>query len=232
MNIMKKCAALVSAALVALQLGAFESKRPPEADRLFRSESVEAKIAEGPDENGVDLSHFLKNWEDVIQEEADAGAVIIADSLEDMARKLGYEPEKFLADVEAYNKALLEPRKPMMPMMFMGDGDGPDPEEMMAMMAKRMGPPATPVGDGKIYAIKLIMFHENSMGGMVIDKNANVLKDGKPIPGLFASGDTTRGVMVPGDVGVQYIESVFTALTYAFNSGYLSCVEAAKYALS
>lgn len=70
------------------------------------------------------------------------------------------------------------------------------------------------------------------MGGMVIDKNANVLKEGTPIPGLYAAGDTTRGVMVPGDIGVQYIEGVFTALTYAFNSGYISGEEAARYVLS
>jgi len=43
---MKKRTFLVSATLVAFQLCAFESKRPPEADRLFRSESVEAKIVE------------------------------------------------------------------------------------------------------------------------------------------------------------------------------------------
>ena len=43
---MKKRTFLVSAALVAFQLAAFESKRPPEADRLFRSESVESKIVE------------------------------------------------------------------------------------------------------------------------------------------------------------------------------------------
>ena len=42
----KKRTFLVSATLVAFQLCAFESKRPPEADRLFRSESVEAKIVE------------------------------------------------------------------------------------------------------------------------------------------------------------------------------------------
>ena len=70
------------------------------------------------------------------------------------------------------------------------------------------------------------------MGGMVIDQNANVLKGGKPIPSLYAAGDTTRGVMVPGDIGVQYIEGVFTALTYAFNSGYVSGEEAARYVLS
>lgn len=36
--------------------------------------------------------------------------------------------------------------------------------------------------------------------------------------------------MIPGDIGVEYIEGVFTALTYAFNSGFIAGTEAAKYA--
>lgn len=71
------------------------------------------------------------------------------------------------------------------------------------------------------YAIKLKMFHENAVGGMTIDDHASVLKNGQPIPGLYAAGDTTRGIMIPGDVGVGYIEGVFTALTQAFNEATL-----------
>lgn len=188
--------------------------------------NIEAKIKQGRDENGVDISWFLKDWRKVLQEEAEAGAVVIADTLTELGSKLDYDPVKFAADIDEYNQSLLEPKKPMMPPMDLGgDGEG----EGMPMMMK--GPPAQPIGKGPFYAIKMTMFHENSMGGMVIDKNANVLKGGKPISGLYAAGDTTRGVMVPGDIGVQYIEGVFTALTYAFNSGYISGEEAAKHAL-
>ena len=74
------------------------------------------------------------------------------------------------------------------------------------------------------------MFHENSIGGMTIDKNASVLKRGKPIPGLYATGDTTRGIMVSGDIGVDYLEGVFTSLTMAYNEGYIAGTEAAGYA--
>ena len=189
--------------------------------------NIEAKIKQGRDENGVDISWFLKDWRKVLQEEVEAGAVVIADTLTELGAKLDYDPVKFAADIDEYNQSLLEPKKPMMPPMDLGgDGEG----EGMPMMM--MGPPAQPIAKGPFYAIKMTMFHENSMGGMVIDKNANVLKGGKPIPGLYAAGDTTRGVMVPGDIGVQYIEGVFTALTYAFNSGYISGEEAARYALS
>ena len=54
----------------------------------------------------------------------------------------------------------------------------------------------------------------------------------QPIPGLYAAGDTTRGIMIPGDVGVGYIERVFSALTQAFNEGYIAGVAATEYLLS
>lgn len=195
-------------------------------DNANAQANIEAKIKQGRDDNGVDISWFLNDWRKVLQEEAEAEAVVMADTLTELAAKLDYDPVKFVNDIEDYNQSLLQPKKPMMPPMDLG-GDGEEGGMPMMMM----GPPAQPIAKGPFYAVKMTMFHENSMGGMVIDKNANVLKQGSPIPGLYAAGDTTRGVMVPGDVGVQYIEGVFTALTYAFNSGYISGEEAAKYAL-
>ena len=87
----------------------------------------------------------------------------------------------------------------------------------------------TPIKNGPFYAIKLIMFHENSIGGMAIDENTSVLKDGKPIGGLYAAGDNTRGIMLPGDIGAGYIETTFTALTFALTSGYIAGIETSKY---
>lgn len=197
--------------------------------------NIQHKIHQGRDEHGVDLTPFLKNWRKIVQEEADAGSVVIANSITELGAKLNFDPVRFAADIMEYNLGLVGPKKP--PIDENGpddtanapvpDGDGPD----MNVLAALMGPPAQPLSKGPYYAIKMGMFHENSMGGMVIDKNANVTKGGKPIPGLYAAGDTTRGVMVPGDIGVQYIEGVFTALTYAFNSGYIAGSEAAEFAL-
>ena len=115
----------------------------------------------------------------------------------------------------------------MPPLMMDDDEDAPDPEAM----AKIFGTPKPklPIAQGPFYAIKLKMFHENAVGGMTIDENASVLKGGAPIPGLYAAGDTTRGIMIPGDVGVGYIEGVFTALTQAFNEGYIAGVAATEY---
>ncbi len=55
--------------------------------------------------------------------------------------------------------------------------------------------PPIPFGKAPYCAVKMKMFHENAIGGMTIDENTSVLRDGKPIPGLYACGDTTRGIM-------------------------------------
>ena len=53
--------------------------------------------------------------------------------------------------------------------------------------------------------------------------------DGTPIAGLYACGDNTRGIMLPGDVGVQYIETYLSAMTYAMCSGYLAAEKAIEF---
>lgn len=55
-------------------------------------------------------------------------------------------------------------------------------------------------------------------------------RDGRPVPGLYAVGDGTRGIMVPGEVSVGYIEGTISALTFALVSGFVAGQEAAKYA--
>ncbi len=183
---------------------------------------------------GMNLKAFMENWRDVIAEEETAGAIISAPTLEELADKLGFDREDFLQKIAAYNESTKKPAAPgggMPPMMMDDDDDDddkPDPEEMARMFGAPK--PLLPIAQGPFYAIKLKMFHENAIGGMTIDENASVLKDGKPIPGLFAAGDTTRGIMISGDVGVGYIEGVFSALTQAFNEGYIAGVEAAKFA--
>ena len=183
-----------------------------------------AKIAQGPDLHGIDLGHFLRHWKAVLAEEAEDHSVVIADTLEELAEKLGFDPERFVSDIAQYHRSLSEtPPVPPAP-----SPDGPGDGEMD--LSFLMGPPPRPMEAGPYYAIKMKLFHENSVGGMVIDENTRVLRDGAPIPGLYAAGDNTRGIMLPGNIGVRYIERVFSALTVAFNTGYIAGVEAAAFA--
>ena len=147
------------------------------------------------------------------EEELDR-AIVSADTLEALAAKLEIPAELLVQEVAAYNASTSEP------LVF-----PPDFPEFM----KPKHPPMK-IEKAPFYAIKMKMFHENSIGGMTIDKNASVLKQGKPIPGLYAAGDTTRGIMVSGDIGVDYLEGVFSSLTMAYNEGYIAGTEAAEYA--
>lgn len=102
---------------------------------------------------------------------------------------------------------------------------GDDDDDMMFPMGEM--PKPHPLEKGPFYAVIMKMFQENAVGGMTIDENTNVVRpDGTPIPGLYACGDNTRGIMLPGDVGVQYIETYLSAMTYAMCSGFLAAEKA------
>ena len=176
---------------------------------------------------GVELKKFMENWREVMAEEEIAGSIVSAATLEELAEKLEINKEEFLQNIADYNESTRHPDPnpgPGGPPPMMDDDDE-------GGMPPMFGPPQPkkPIEKGPFYAIKLKMFHENAIGGMTIDHNAAVLKGGKPIPGLFAAGDTTRGIMIPGDVGVGYVERTFSALTQALNEGYIAGVAAAKY---
>jgi predicted oxidoreductase len=198
-------------------------------DDKIASETIADAMTQPEQSPGMNLKKFMENWRDVMAEEEVAGAIVSAPTLEALAEKLGWDKDTFLKDIADYNEEIKheKPGAGGPPPMELDDEDGPDPEMMAMMFGKPK--PKLPIAEGPFYALKLKMFHENAVGGMTIDENASVLKDGTPIPGLYAAGDTTRGIMIPGDVGVGYIEGVFTALTQALNEGYIAGVAAAEY---
>lgn len=181
-------------------------------DAICETAIIEA-MQEPPQSINMDLPKFQANWREVFAEEEQDRAIVSADTLEELAAKLEIPAELLLQNVEQYNASTEVPK------VF--PPDFPD-----FMKPKH---PAMKIQKAPFYAIKMKMFHENSIGGMTIDKNASVLKKGQPIPGLYAAGDTTRGIMVSGDMGVDYLERVFSSLTMAYNEGYIAGTEAAKY---
>ena len=244
---------------------------------------------------GVDLNPFLDKWREVLAEEAEEGSVVIADTLEELADKLGFDRATFRGIVEEYNENVKKPGfftgpdlssmaeiRELIPKIkrkdapgggFMappggGEGGFPAPPGgeggFPAPPGGEGGFPAPPGGEGgfpappgggegggfpmfgeggmpqlpaqppllegPFYAFRLGVFHENAMGGIANDENMNAMRNGVPIPGLYAVGDNSRGIMLSGDVGVNFIEYVLSALTYSLDSGYVAGIEAAKYA--
>ena len=190
-----------------------------------------------PDAVGVDMDRLYNNFQAEIDQEVAWGSIKKADTLEELADQLGIDRAKFLADVAEHNAHLNDPM-PFGPPPG-GDGDegpggpppkpGEDDEDEGGMFGPMDMPDPTPIAKGPFYALFVKLFHENAVGGMATDSQVRVLKGGKPIPGLYAAGDNIRGIMLPGEVGVQYIEGVLSALTTAFCSGYLAGQEAVKY---
>jgi len=141
------------------------------------------------------------------------GSVVVADTLEELGEKLGFEKGKLEKVVAEHNEKMTN--KPTMA------PPPAEPDDFMAMMMANM-PKAHPLGEGPYTAVYQGCFQENAIGGMTIDENARIMRKGSPIKGLYGCGDTTRGIMLSGDIGVAFIEMVLSAMTFAMTSGYVA----------
>lgn len=195
-------------------------------DERAIEECMEMSKGRMPDVVGINMDRLYDNWREELDTELAWETMYKADTLEELAEKIHVPYENLKASVDNFNAHVHEPRPPMMfPGMDNADDDGNPGGFPMGPM-----PDPQPIENGPFYAIFVKMFHENAVGGMTIDENTNVLTCGKPITGLYAAGDNTRGIMLPGEVGVAYIENIISALTFAFTSGYVAGEEAAKFA--
>lgn len=203
--------------------------------------SVDQAIASGENSSDPDTRRAFRHWERDLNNELRDGSTVKADTLDELADKLGFHKDAFMAVVADYNDRVRSGKvmnpfgpppsddgeAPMGPPPGMG---GDDDDDMMMMPMGDMPKPHT-LEEGPFYAVFMKSFQENAVGGMTIDENTNVVRpDGTVIPGLFACGDNTRGIMLPGDVGVQYIEQYLSAMTYAMCSGYLASQKAMAFA--
>ncbi|MBE6992086.1 MAG: FAD-dependent oxidoreductase [Ruminococcaceae bacterium] len=211
---------------------------------ILDQQDIDANVEENKNSPVVDSRMAVSNWEKDLADEIADGTTVKADTLEELADKLGFDKAKFMSFIAQHNQDIKDGKGNGMfgPPPGGDNEDGPggmpggpfggdDDDEGMGMPPGGMMMPAPrPLEKGPFYAVKMKMFHENSIGGMTIDENAAVLRpDGSVIPGLYAAGDNTRGFMVPGEVGVQFIEGVVSAMTYAMNSGYLASCSAIDY---
>ena len=181
-----------------------------EPGRIVWKITNEASIARAEEESigrpedvpGCNMNRFYQNWKTELAQEAQWGSIFIADTIDELSCLLEIPAEKLQAALDVYNASCGQPETGMSP-------NGP--VEL---------PPKEEIHEGPYYAILMKLFHENALGGMVIDENMQVLRGGRPVPGLYAVGDNTRGIMMPGRVGADYIEQTISALTFALCSGF------------
>jgi fumarate reductase flavoprotein subunit len=145
-------------------------------------------------------------WEGELKEEAalPIPPCMIADTLEELAEKIGMPVDDFLASVRRYNA-------------FCKNGK----DEDFGKAAELLWPiPET----GPYYAIVGQRFSEAAMGGLMVDGQCRVLRnDGTPIPGLYGVGDATSAMHRKGEL------AVISELTWAVASAYVSGGNAVDY---
>lgn len=135
----------------------------------FNWSILDSRWGEGPGSNSEYTNFVKKQMERYLKE----GIVLAADTIEGLARKMQADPEVFKATVARYNE-LARNKKDI---DFGVAGDKMKPVEK---------PP--------FYAIQVRNFALVTVSGLKINEKMQVLdKEGKPIPGLFASGNTSGG---------------------------------------
>lgn len=146
------------------------------------------------DINIAEDSRWLSNWE----EQVERGNTIMADTLEELADKMGYNEEQkanFLKSIEDYNSYV---------------DAGSDPEFGKTAFALK-------VEEGPFFASARKPAIHHTMGGLSINTSTNVLDtDGNIIEGLYAAGEVTGGIHAGNRVGGN---AVTDAITYGRIAG-------------
>jgi fumarate reductase flavoprotein subunit len=152
---------------------------------------------------GTRLTDFEDEWKAAMKHHNPN--VFEANSIEELATRIGVKPEVLKTTLDEYNG-------------FCDKGH----DDLFAKEAKYLRPLKGP----KFYAVKCWRVFLSTIGGIKIDHKMEVVdKEEKPIPGLYAGGMDVGGVY--GDSYDVYATG--GALGFAFNSGRIAGRNALKY---
>ena len=156
-------------------------------DEKWRTEIPASLKVSGGMSWDQDFRELGTPWSEEVEEafltyEKDAGQLVVADTLEELAEACGLPLDELKATVDRYNGLAAAGRD---------DDFGKRPELMTAITE----PP--------FYALRMQSMLCVSVGGLNVDVNSQVLsEDRTPIPGLYAVGNTAGGLF-----GVDYNEA-------------------------
>ena len=126
------------------------------------------------------------------------GHVFVADTLEELADKMGIPAVTFTQTVARYNELCAK-------------GHDDDFYKLPNYLK--------PIQTAPFFAIRCHMATDGVFGGLDADENGNVLNDGVPVQGLFCAGDTIGNRYI--NQGGEKIECI-NDFSWAFASGYLA----------
>lgn len=147
----------------------------------------------------------VPTWEEFlsdIRQEIAEGKILYGETISDLAREIGCDPETLEATVAEYEGFC---RKKHDDVFYK------DPQYLSSL------------GSGPWYGLKLYRKFDVTMGGVSVNtKIQAITPEGDPIPGLYVTGDAASGWM-----GTEY-GPLFSSFCWAMNSGYLAAEEAVK----
>ena len=127
--------------------------------------------------------------DETIEREIEQGIIIQADTLEELAQKIGIQPAQLTATISQYNACV---------------DQGYDPEFHKSAFGLK-------VEQAPFYATPRQPSVHHTMGGLKIDVRARVIgKDGEIIPGLYAAGEVTGGIHAGNRLGGNALIDIFT----------------------
>lgn len=145
---------------------------------------------------------WLEKLQSELDKEAEAGRVFIADTIEELAKKIGCPAAALRETVNTYNQACRY---------------GYDPE--FAKESRYL----MPVESGPFYAIRAWQGIDSIIGGISVNHKLQVLNEElDPIPGLYSAG-IGAGEILGGSYGFPGSES-----SYSMTSGYIAGGEVAR----
>lgn len=119
-----------------------------------------------------------------------AGTLYYADTIEDLAKKTSLPAKELKEAVDTYNKAVDTKKDPF------GRAE-------TVLVNKIIKAP--------FYAGRVTMKRHHTMGGVIINKDAQVIdRHGNVIPGLYAAGEVTGGIHGTNRVGGNAMADIFT----------------------
>lgn len=136
----------------------------PDKMHYIISDNGNSKIKDGKTFNGFDVEEMLAN-----------GQLYMADTLEDLAKQMGIDPEVFIATINKYNEAATSFN---------------DEEFGRVSFSKN-----SPIDEAPYYALPRVVARHITGGGLVRDDQYRVLNEkNEPIEGLYAGGEVTAGM--------------------------------------
>lgn len=162
----------------------------PEGKRFVNEYAERDVISKGAIENGWAFYELKTLGSDPFPpaDAAEESAVVfIADTLDEIAEKIGCDPEVLKAEVAKYNTYVEQ---------------GYDPDFGKTSFTHKVEPPYV--------ARKMKPSLHHTMGGLVIDTDCHVLDTyGQIIPGLYAAGEVVGGIHAGNRVGGNALADIF-----------------------